>query len=62
MFLEVVLDIPDEEHASELMAEGLFYVLRDLIEKYANENNLTIKEKAMIYEYLVNEIKEDINK
>jgi len=62
VILKVVLQISDEEYAPELMAEGLFYIVRDRIEKYVNENNLTIKEKAIIYEYLIKEIEKDINK
>lgn len=60
--MEVVLHIPNKEYASELMAEGLSYFLRDRVDKYVDENNLTLKEKTNIYEYLIKEIEKDIEK
>ncbi len=60
--MEVVLHIPNKEYASELMAEGLYYFLRDRVDKYVDENNLSLKEKANIYEYLIREIEKDIDR
>lgn len=60
--MEVVLHIPNQEYASELMAEGLSYFLRARVDKYIDENNLTLKDKASIYKYLIKEIEKDINK
>ena len=54
--------MPNEEYASKLMAKGLSYILRNRIDRLVNERNLTNEEKADIYEYLLREIKKDINK
>lgn len=57
--MEVVLHIPNQEYAAKLMAEAQFYILRNKIDEYAKENNLSDNEKKFIYEMLIKEIKKD---
>lgn len=62
MSLKVILDMSDELYASKQVGQRLYYIIRDRVDKYVKENNLDEIEKAIIYEYLIKKIIQDINK
>jgi 2-oxoglutarate dehydrogenase complex dehydrogenase (E1) component-like enzyme len=54
--MEVILHIPDPAHATKLMAESQYYILKNRIEKYVKENNLSKDQEKYILEKLIEKI------
>ncbi|QEK12617.1 hypothetical protein FQB35_09920 [Crassaminicella thermophila] len=45
--------------ASEILTEQIFYIIRNRVDQYAKENDLTDKEKAIIYKQFIEELKKE---
>ncbi len=54
MVLRVILNIPNKKYASKLMTQGFFFILKNKID----QNDLTNEEKTVIYEYLIEGLRE----
>ena len=58
MVLRVILNIANKKYASKLMTQGFFFILKNKIDQYIDQNDLTNEEKTVIYEYLIEGLRE----
>ena len=58
MVLKVILNIPNKKYASKLMTQRFFFILKNKIDQYIDQNDLTNEEKTVIYEYLIEGLRE----
>lgn len=57
--MDLIVHIPDEDYASELLSKATFDILRNRVEKYIRENNLGDEEKVYIYKKILNQLEEE---
>ncbi len=57
--MDLIVHIPDQDYASELLSKATFDILRNRVEKYVRENDLGDEEKVYIYKNILKQIKEE---
>lgn len=57
--MDLIVHIPDQDYASELLSKATFDILRNRVEKYVNENNLGDDEKVYIYKKILEEMRKE---